>query len=233
MTASLAEDVFFCMAQGHGVFLDLKRDAYSAIPLQEADSLPCDVPALLSAVGEQHGEALRDAGLLAACGQAGGSLSDYLAIARPTGQFSGCLDRRAFGRHADTPGVPPSAIDIFEVLSACRIAAFRLRRWPIARTIKQVRGRKAHGLRMRLTPEALAGNVDMFSRIRPWYPRAYLCLFDSLALLEFLARRGAHPDWIFGVQVQPFAAHCWLQIDGKLLNETLERAGQFTPIMSV
>jgi hypothetical protein len=54
-----------------------------------------------------------------------------------------------------------------------------------------------------------------------------------LALIEFLARRRLYPLWVFGVQAQPFGAHCWVQSNGHLLNEGMEYARQFTPIMSV
>jgi len=54
-----------------------------------------------------------------------------------------------------------------------------------------------------------------------------------LALLEFLAIKNLYPTWVFGVQAQPFGAHCWLQEGDKLLNESVEYAGQFTPIMAV
>jgi hypothetical protein len=35
------------------------------------------------------------------------------------------------------------------------------------------------------------------------------------------------------VQAKPFGAHCWLQSGETLLNETLEFAGEFAPIMVV
>ncbi|RYZ14310.1 MAG: lasso peptide biosynthesis B2 protein [Alphaproteobacteria bacterium] len=59
------------------------------------------------------------------------------------------------------------------------------------------------------------------------------CLYDALALLEFLALKNLYPTWVFGVQAQPFGAHCWLQSSDILLNESTEYAGQFTPIMTV
>lgn len=75
--------------------------------------------------------------------------------------------------------------------------------------------------------------TQQFRYLRPWYPRDYLCLFDSLALLLFLLRRGIRARWIFGVKEDPFAAHCWLQIGPVVLNEHLDRAKLYTPIMMV
>ena len=63
--------------------------------------------------------------------------------------------------------------------------------------------------------------------------RSYLCLFDSLALIHFLARFRVFPDWVFGVTADPFEAHCWVQTGGVVLNDTVERVSAFTPIMSI
>jgi hypothetical protein len=75
--------------------------------------------------------------------------------------------------------------------------------------------------------------INCFHSLRPRFPRAYLCLFDSLAMIEFLARDRAYPNWIFGVQLRPFHAHCWLQFDDAVLNDSVEHVRRYTPIMIV
>ena len=75
--------------------------------------------------------------------------------------------------------------------------------------------------------------VHDFLSLRPLFPRKYLCLFDSLALLEFLSKYGLHPSWVFGVQPDPFEAHCWLQHQDTILNDTVEVVSTYTPIMAV
>jgi Transglutaminase-like superfamily len=75
--------------------------------------------------------------------------------------------------------------------------------------------------------------IAAFKHLRPFYPRPYLCLFDSLALLEFLAGYHSYPRIVFGVVADPFQAHCWLQEGDVLLNDDLEQVGKYTPIMSV
>jgi hypothetical protein len=74
--------------------------------------------------------------------------------------------------------------------------------------------------------------IESFYQLRPLYPRPYLCLFDSLALLEFLACQGHFPRLIFGVRADPFSAHCWIQAGNVVLNDNLERVRAHTPIMS-
>lgn len=75
--------------------------------------------------------------------------------------------------------------------------------------------------------------MEKFQYLRPYYIRKYLCLYDSLALLEFLAHYRIFPQWVFGVTGQPFNAHCWIQESDCVLNDTLEHVRGFTPIMAV
>jgi hypothetical protein len=75
--------------------------------------------------------------------------------------------------------------------------------------------------------------IAAFNRLRPLYNRGYLCLFDSLALLLFLAKYQLFPRWTFAVQSEPFAAHCWVQEQDVVLNDTVERVQPYTPILAV
>lgn len=75
--------------------------------------------------------------------------------------------------------------------------------------------------------------VLTFNSLRPIYPRDYLCLYDSLALLEFLSIKGLFPRWVFGVAADPFQAHCWVQEGTVVLNDTVERVSAYVPIMVI
>jgi hypothetical protein len=76
--------------------------------------------------------------------------------------------------------------------------------------------------------------VTAFATLRPFFFAAKdACLFDALSLSEFLAGYGLFPNWVFGVQSRPFAAHCWLQLDGVVLNDTIDHVQRYTPIMVV
>ena len=59
------------------------------------------------------------------------------------------------------------------------------------------------------------------------------CLLRSLALQRFLARNGHPSTFVFGIKMHPFAAHCWIQQEDVLLNDTLETVGAFRPIRAV
>jgi len=72
-----------------------------------------------------------------------------------------------------------------------------------------------------------------FARARRYVPIEPTCLLDSLSLLHFLSRRELPANIVFGVAPEPFAAHCWVQADDMVLNETLSDANAHTPIRKV
>lgn len=58
-------------------------------------------------------------------------------------------------------------------------------------------------------------------------------MFDSLALLHFLARYRQFPRWVYGVKLKPFRAHCWVQAGDVVVNDIVDNVRGYTPIMSV
>lgn len=73
--------------------------------------------------------------------------------------------------------------------------------------------------------------VAKYLRLRPWFFSARkACLLDSLALSGFLAYYGCLPLCVFGVRTRPFSAHCWLQQEDIVFNDSVEHAAGYTPI---
>jgi hypothetical protein len=121
-------------------------------------------------------------------------------------------------------------------LRACRRAARDLARNPLHRTVQGVKDLRKHHQRTgreAWDPVKTRTLIGDFAALRYVFPRSYLCLFDSLALIHFLAAYGQFPTWVFGVDAEPFTAHCWLQEDRILLNDTLANISRYTPIMAV
>jgi Transglutaminase-like superfamily len=128
-----------------------------------------------------------------------------------------------------------SLLRIARFFLACATADWQLRTNALSRSLARVERR-----RLRVGPSpgvddaALALRlVGAFKSLRPLYPRPYLCLFDSLALLEFLAGYHFFPRVVFGVVADPFQAHCWLQEGATVFNDDLERVGRYRPILSI
>jgi hypothetical protein len=71
-------------------------------------------------------------------------------------------------------------------------------------------------------------NATRFITARRLVPYAPNCLTDSLALVRWLGRSGA--SLVFGVKLEPFSAHCWVQLDELLLNDRADTVAQFQPV---
>lgn len=78
--------------------------------------------------------------------------------------------------------------------------------------------------------ETLAARFIAARRMVPIAPN---CLPDSLALSFFLARRDLFPEIVFGVKLDPFAAHCWVQTDQLVLNDSRDTIEGFVPVLVV
>jgi hypothetical protein len=235
----LSDDVHVCVTEGHGVFLDLKRDKYSAVIFsapQEAGSEqapPDNKPASLAQKLAAQKEDLLQAGLLTT-DPARGRPIDGAPIEGVDGHIFGLDDQRAFGLTGDAAaGLKISIGEMWDFFTASWQASRDLKGKHISKIVENVRRRKARAGAQALDIEKVRRLTAVYRRLRPWYPRKYLCLYDSLALVEFMARRKVYPTWVFAVQAQPFGAHCWVQNERLLLNEGSEYAGLFTPIMAI
>lgn len=52
-------------------------------------------------------------------------------------------------------------------------------------------------------------------------------------MIEFLARYRLYANWVYGVEIEPFNAHCWVQQSDLLFNDIIEEVQRYTPIMAV
>lgn len=98
----------------------------------------------------------------------------------------------------------------------------------LLRATRQRRTAAGGGDSARLLRRAL-----VFRALLPWSPVQGLCLFQAYWLSNFLARGDLVADWVFGVTTWPFAAHCWVQSETTVLNDSVERVGRFRPILVV
>ena len=232
----LGDEVYFCVTEGQGVFLDLRQDDYSAIPVPAFDeaSDESDGEAAILRAFEAHQSELLQAQVLKEDSEAIARFQAFRSIPRPTVSIFHLDEERAFGiAGAPDSDVRVGAHDMVDLFFASHRASRLLKTRHIHEIVCGVRARKAQASAADDSVETLRRHTAIFRKLRPWYPRGYLCLFDALALVEFLARRRLFPTWVFGVQAQPFGAHCWVQAGAQLLNEGPEFANQFTPIMAV
>jgi hypothetical protein len=230
----LRPHVYFCHTPRYTVFLDLTRDQYLSVQSSLFESLS---PWLAGEEGRAAPRGAKDP-----------STEERQLANALIGK--GLLSEVAEGSKAAVPIEVPTPTSCFEARSpvsifssamyaphfwlACAKAARLLQEQPIECVVNSIRKRSAdhHGAARRPLRKIHA-LLSAFKALRLFYPRSYLCLFDSLALIEFLARYNVFPLLVFGVAADPFKAHCWVQDGGIVLNDDLHRISAFTPIMIV
>ena len=234
----LQPHVFLCRANRHWVILDVNRDKYLCVDRHQFESLG----PRLHGWEETPAQCVRNAPELpedvAALGSA--LLGVDILSERPDGAKN--ARPTVCSAPTDVPDVDlpehlrrspwTHALSFF---MSCATASRQLREARFQSIVASVRTRKHHNrdcARPFDFERARSLNV-VFDTLRLFYPRPYLCMFDSLALVNFLAHFGLFPDWVFGVTADPFEAHCWVQAGSTVLNDTLEHVCAFTPIMHV
>ena len=102
------------------------------------------------------------------------------------------------------------------------------------RPLRKILGRRDRRLIYRAAgaTQRVRERCSLYDSARPLIPIARNCLVDSLALDGWLAGEDLACRLVFGVTVQPFAAHCWLQTVDAVLNDGLDRVSRFTPILA-
>ena len=236
---SLAEHIFVCVNDEHVVLLDLKQDRYWALEASRTAPLgdlvpgwpvqPLGAPVAGSSdpgEAEEVAEVLLGQGILSGSGTSGKNATPVRATP-PARELLSADEYRS---------APMSAATMVKFIAAAATAKLALRLGPFEQVVHRFseRKRNAAGAPGPLNIERLRRLVESFFRLRVFFfSSRNECLFDSLALLNFLARYGIYPDWVFGVQARPFAAHCWVQLDDIVVNDTIEHVSGYTPIMVV
>jgi hypothetical protein len=235
---ALAEHVFVCLNGEHLVLLDLKADRYWALEASKTaglaslvDGWPVTAP-VSGATDETPSEdtiavidVLRGRGLLAETSPPGKAATPVSAQT-PVSEL--------LSEAESAPGPPVRSWLTF--VTGSGIAKFILRTWAFERVIRRVKRRKAAQGSQTPAPDLqhVRKLVEAFTRYRIFlFSSKDECLYDSLALIEYLARHGVYPDWVFGVQTRPFNAHCWVQFGGVVFNDTVDHVSGYTPIMVV
>lgn len=154
---------------------------------------------------------------------------------------AGLLVRGPGGTPSDPPPLPGQAFET-EADVTPRPGAVAAALGALAATSLELRVRRFDRICARLERQPagsssssapLAARLAAFDAARRWYPRTPMCLFDGLALARFLRGQGVAARLVFGVRLDPFGAHCWIEHDGLLLRDRLATVQAFTPIMAI
>jgi hypothetical protein len=213
----LAPHVRACADADCAIFLDLRRNRYWAAPLARL-SLAQAPERRAAVLGRLHMH-----GLLVRVGDGdrAAPAPAVVSLARPV-------------RDVDGMDIPPPrgviGLDGWRVAAACGRAALEV---GIGRLDLAFARRARRRARVEAPRASLAAAAARFLQARPWFPRRRVCLFDALALSDYLLGCGHRPYLVIGVRARPFAAHCWVQHDDAVLNDASDRCRTFVPIACV
>jgi len=213
---TLAPGVGFCIAGDEIIVLDLRTDRYLALRGELCaafhrlrETAPNDSEAMTAIVGT---------GLVTRCNGA--------TVLEPP---------RVIVPDADLEGCPRSRSDMRMALSAVWHLNWARRAQSshrLATTAANLSHRKCI-LQGSADEEGMTRIAACFASVRALVPIRPRCLVDSLALFRLMLRRGLAPTLVFGVRLEPFAAHCWLQTSEMVLTGSVDDAHNFTPILVV
>jgi Transglutaminase-like superfamily len=236
-TYFLSEDCFVCRAGCYWIILNAKRDRYLCVAHAELASIgdqlygwekrgeSAALPLPISAETDKLAESLTVNGIITSNPTIGKAFAE-----------SECpMPEDRIEASELTASVRVPLFWILRFFLACAKVDWQLRTKALSRTLARIERRRLRAESSRVigdAPYALK-LIAAFQRLRPLYPRSYLCLFDSLALLEFLAGYRLLPRVVFGVVADPFEAHCWLQDGSTVINDEPERVGRYKPILSM
>jgi len=77
----------------------------------------------------------------------------------------------------------------------------------------------------------IAQSISALNRACLFYPRRTKCLEWSAALVRLCQQRGVEVDLVIGVSGGPFSAHAWVEHDGVVVGDDLDRRRQFAVIV--
>ncbi|XKH11989.1 lasso peptide biosynthesis B2 protein (plasmid) [Novosphingobium sp. BL-52-GroH] len=212
--------ISWCTVGSHIVVIDIRRDTYLQLP-----------PNLVEAF-----HTLRCAGR-----PAGGPAECLEALAR-----IGLCDKD-YTRPAEQPTIrvpaydmPPPAVGYRRpppqtmMAALARIITARLAVRALPLRVLAQRVRRLDTWPSRPMAEAdVAARTAMFVQARQLLPARGACLPDSIALVHFLRAHEIACNMVFGVRLDPFEAHCWVQSTDAILGDTHERVSCFTPILQL
>lgn len=215
MEFGLRADVSYCEVAGQLLFLDVRRDRYFCLSetseaafrrvVQGAEATAPDAAALAGMIGD---------GLLVP----GAPPRRCPPVPQPQGSLIDALEGGSSG-----------AATLVAITGLVRARA-ALRLLGLARTLAR--------LPSPIGTPSEAEQVARTMQVAAAYQQAGLlvtaldrCLPRSIAVADRCRRLGIPVDLILGVRLQPFAAHCWVQLGETIVNDRLDKVRNFTPIL--
>jgi hypothetical protein len=221
MELTLPHGMSCCEAGGRFIFLDFHRDRYFALSTEAERSFRRLVAReALGPEDHAHIGSLVDDGLLVPAFD-GARPQPCPAPPLPTQSLLDAQHRAG-------------AFALAHALCRLALGILAVKVRPLAAILGRLEARKAaHGPAHARRGPALLEVAAAFRRSSLIAAPLDQCLPRSIALAHALIDRDMAPLLVIGVRLQPFAAHCWVQLGGTLVNEHLDHVRNFTPILVV
>jgi len=124
-----------------------------------------------------------------------------------------------------------AAFSIMSVARATLEASVRLKATSLRSVLAWAQRHRRRAGTGAASGETIIALAQSFDRLRTRIPLERICLRDSLALHTLLRGRGADCALVFGVRLDPFGAHCWVQAGEIILSDTLGAVRQMRTIL--
>jgi len=220
----MRDDLSFCRVGEQLVFLDVGNDRYFHLPCSMEQALT----AYLDGVGCSDADITR--------------LVERKILVEQTSTVTGSRPdiTPAVRSAVEAPPQPRSlrVYELMEVFAIVLITRMKLKNSTLKRTLDGITADRHNQTTVtkplaELTEQRLCDAAAVFRRARLYVPIEMRCLLDSIAMTRFLLRRGIHAHVVFGIDLDPFSAHCWVQADDLVLNDTVGNVTSHTPIRVV
>ena len=218
MPYRLREGLHWCQCAGRIVFLDLLEDRYSCLSqgateaflrLGKGQSRPEDSERLRSLIARRM--------LI----ETPGAIPwDRPARIAPV---SGDLVHEPYPK--------PSLPDLIQAVTGQLGWSLLVRTRQLATIVRRLERRaRRRSPSTQAASRRIAQLTSAFAAVSAFLPAEDRCLVRALALHALCCRHGIRPSLVFGVRMNPFRAHCWAQLGGKVLIGDFEQVRLFTPI---
>lgn len=237
----LTRQTFVALTDDTLVFLDLHRDKYSCLERRHTKPV-CRLLGLPEEEKEGGGNTptyqdnkevdhvvqdLTDNGLVTRDPEKG-KRAEFVEQYRELREMPGYLPRE---------GPKVRLGDVVKFFKALVVTKFQLKFASIERIVTRV---KRHKERFYERGEAMPDDdrlnelVEIYKILKPLFVTVKdQCLFNSLFLIEFLTCYHVYPNWYFGVRLNEFYAHCWVQDRNVIYDDFIYQTSANQPIMVV
>lgn len=235
MACEPANTLSYCEVEGRLVFLDIADDRYFCLQADAEDAFRTTLAHGSARHEVDEPNADQDAGANTGPNTGIADRLDLLATAiaarEPRRCDAGSIPTASL---LDGPPRPASTLVVLSALVHLVWVRRTLHRGGFAKLIAALRAAKARAV---AAPPAQRGGIERlaldFERTARLTRSHDQCLARAITLARMALSRGMVVDLVIGVQLRPFAAHAWVRSGSTLLNEHVDAARIYTPILVV